>query len=606
MDKKEKSKKLTFKEFINISKWSFQVSWRISKTATIGRLVSEVLLGVDSFVSVYIMSKIIDKAISLIYFEGTDISDITPLLVILLIYSLMTMILKRIRRFSRRTMQLYRQSELERMRFEKLNELGVQALEDPEVNNMLQNAKSWIFNTPDVALGLMRILSALVKTVLTGIVLLNSIPVLVPILVVSAMISFYQNQKMFRTEFGWQTKENHLRRRRKQWWISDDLTNPVALSEISVIGAYKNLSDRYKKFFSYYNDGFKKIFKLDFITGVVVEIFESLIVFYGYIRTFALLLSRTISIGETTFYMSAIRSFHSGLSWFGTEIVFTRDMVIKLREVYDLFHLETKVKDGEYKLERFLTPPKVEFKDVTFRYPNTEVNVLENFNLVVVPGEKIAIVGANGAGKSTMVKLLCRLYDPQEGTILINGRDLKDIKINDWYKNIGALFQDYNFYEYLTAEDNIFLGKPMKEINKEKLVEAAKNAEAHEFIMKYKKKYKTIMSERFKGGIRPSNGQRQKIAIARFFYRNAPFAIFDEPTSAIDAQSEYRIFDRIYNFFGNKSVIIISHRFSTVRSADRILVLDEGKIVEEGNHKELLAKEGIYADSFKKQAEGYL
>jgi len=150
------------------------------------------------------------------------------------------------------------------------------------------------------------------------------------------------------------------------------------------------------------------------------------------------------------------------------------------------------------------------------------------------------------------------------------------------------------------------MGKSIKEMDRERLIEASKNADAHDFIKKYEKGYQTVMSERFRGGIRPSTGQRQKIAIARFFYRNAPVAIFDEPTSAIDAESEYRIFNRIYNFFKNKSVLIISHRFSTVRNADRIIVIHDGKIVEEGSHQELIKMNKRYANAFKKQAEGYL
>jgi ABC-type multidrug transport system fused ATPase/permease subunit len=515
-------------------------------------------------------------------------------------------VVRRIQEFSRRMTKQFSFSKIEELRFEKLHSLGIQSLEDPEVNNMLQNAKNWMWDIPNVSLGFIRIIAALVKSVLTGIVLLNKIPILVPILIVSAGVSFYQSRNIFKKDFGWQTREDHLDKKRSQWWTSDDLTNPVSLSEISITGAYDYLSKKFISFFNYFNNGLIGIFKLDFFTGLIVDVLESGLIFYGYIRVFTLLLEKTITVGDTTLYMSAIRNFQSGLSWFATELVIQRDLAIKVGEVYKLFKLEPKVSDGGYKLERLINPPSIEFNNVTFKYPNTKTNVLENFNLKIVPGEKIAVVGENGAGKSTMVKLLCRLYDPQEGTILINGRDLKDIEINDWYKNIGVLFQDFNFYDHLTAEENIYLGKPAKAIDKEKIVEAAKNAEAHEFIQKYPSKYKTIMTERFKGGIRPSNGQKQKLAIARFFYRNAPFAIFDEPTSAIDAQAEYKIFNRIYNFFDNKSVIIISHRFSTVRNADRILVVEGGKIAEEGSHKELLSLGGIYADSFKKQAEGYL
>ena len=179
-----------------------------------------------------------------------------------------------------------------------------------------------------------------------------------------------------------------------------------------------------------------------------------------------------------------------------------------------------------------------------------------------------------------------------KGEILVNGVNLNNLTIDDWYKNIGVLFQDFNFYGNLTVKENIFLGRPLESIDEERIVESAKHADAHDFIMEYKKKYDQVMSEKFKGGIRPSTGQTQKIAIARFFYRNSPLVIFDEPTASIDAVSEYKIFNSIYNFFDNKTVIIISHRFSTVRNADRIIVLEKGKIVEKSNHKELVKKKG--------------
>jgi ABC-type multidrug transport system fused ATPase/permease subunit len=599
-------KKLTLKESLKISLWSLKVSWKISKLATIGRLFSEIFVGLDGFISVYIMSLIIDKSISAVSSGSASLDSVIPLFLFLLIYSIFMLIVRKIQRYSRRIMKITSNNEIERMRFEKIHSLGVQSLEDPDLNNKLQKMTTWMGDIPYVYTEIVIAIAALVKSILTGIVLLNALPILVPILIVAALIAFYQDQAMFKREFEWQVSDKHMEEKRNHWFSVKYLTDPVTLSEISVTGSYGYLSERYKKFFDYYNNGFRKIFKLDFITGIFVEIIQSFLIFYGYIQTFSLLLSNLITVGNVTLYMSAIRNFHAGLAWFASEIVFIRDLIVKIREVYEVFNMEPKVADGDYELERFINPPKVEFKDVTFRYPNTDNNILENFNLVIEPGEKIAIVGENGAGKSTMVKLLCRLYDPNEGTILINGRDLKDIKIDDWYKNIGALFQEFNFYANLTAEENIYMGRAMKKKDKDGIVEAAKNAEAHDFIMKYKNQYKTIMSERFPEGIRPSKGQKQKIAIARFFYRNAPFAIFDEPTSAIDAQAEYRIFDRIYNFFGNKSVIIISHRFSTVRSADRILVLDKGKIVEEGTHQELLKMEGLYADSFKKQAEGYL
>jgi ATP-binding cassette subfamily B protein len=242
---------------------------------------------------------------------------------------------------------------------------------------------------------------------------------------------------------------------------------------------------------------------------------------------------------------------------------------------------------------------------MAFHYPNATKNIFENLNLTIRSGEKLAIVGHNGAGKTTLIKLLSRLYQVNSGSILINGENINDIKVNDWYKNIGVLFQDYNVYPHLSAAENIYIGRTSKQADMEQVKTAAKHADADEFISEYGSGYEQILSERYKGGIRPSTGQWQKISLARFFYRDASLVIFDEPTAAIDAVSEYKIFNRIYNFFSNKTVIIISHRFSTVRNADRIIVMDQGKIVEEGTHNQLMELGGTYAHAFKLQAEGY-
>jgi len=279
---------------------------------------------------------------------------------------------------------------------------------------------------------------------------------------------------------------------------------------------------------------------------------------------------------------------------------------VKMKDLIALFEMKPTLADGDIKLPYLETPPSIEFRNVSFKYPKANKYVFKNLSFKIESGEEVALVGHNGAGKTTIVKLLARIYPVTKGEILINGININNLARDDWYKNLGILFQEFNFYTHLSVKENILVGKPMKEIDEKKIIEAAKKADAHNFIMEYKNKYDQIMSEKIEGGIRPSTGQAQKIAIARFFYRNAPLAIFDEPTAAIDAVSEYKIFNTIYHFFENKTVIIISHRFSTVRNADRIIVLDKGKIVEEGTHEKLVNKRnGIYRKSYKLQAEGY-
>jgi ATP-binding cassette, subfamily B, bacterial len=197
------------------------------------------------------------------------------------------------------------------------------------------------------------------------------------------------------------------------------------------------------------------------------------------------------------------------------------------------------------------------------------------------------------------------MYQATSGSILINNVNINDLSAESLHANMGVLFQDFNTYSYLNVRDNIMLGKPDAPIDENAIQAAAENADAVEYINNLSQGFDNLLSERYKGGIKLSTGQWQKLAIARFFYRNAPLLIFDEPTASIDAMSEYNIFNRIYSFFKDKTVILISHRFSTVRNADRILVLNHGKIVEEGTHEELMKLGGEYTRSFTLQAEGY-
>jgi ATP-binding cassette subfamily B protein len=229
---------------------------------------------------------------------------------------------------------------------------------------------------------------------------------------------------------------------------------------------------------------------------------------------------------------------------------------------------------------------------------------LENFNLVINPGEKVALVGENGAGKTTLIKLALRFYDVTQGEILINGVDIKKINLDKWYLSTGALFQDFIKYQF-TFKENVFFGDQKKVGNLELLKVAIAKSGADKYVEELPHTYDQVVGKMFKGGLDLSGGQWQKLALARAFFKNAPVLILDEPTSAIDAKAEYEIFQRVQNLQKDKTVIIISHRFSTVRNADRILVLDGGKIIEEGNHKELMEKKGLYEELFTLQAQGY-
>ena len=249
-------------------------------------------------------------------------------------------------------------------------------------------------------------------------------------------------------------------------------------------------------------------------------------------------------------------------------------------------------------------PQIIEFKNVSFKYPKTERFILKNFNLTIQSEEKIALVGENGTGKTTIIKLLLRFYDVSEGEILINGVNIKEIELDKWHEYIGALFQDFIKYQF-TFKENVYLGDLTKANEERFLREAIEKSGANKYLDILPNDIDQVVGKMFEGGIDLSGGQWQKLALARAFFRDAPILILDEPTSAIDAKAEYEIFQKVGELQKDKTVIIISHRFSTVRNADRILVLDGGKIIEEGNHEKLMKKDGLYAELFNIQAQGY-
>ena len=246
----------------------------------------------------------------------------------------------------------------------------------------------------------------------------------------------------------------------------------------------------------------------------------------------------------------------------------------------------------------------IEFRGVGFRYPDSEEWALRDIDLTIRPGEKIALVGPNGAGKTTLIKLLSRLYDPTEGTILIDGIDIRELDPLDLRQRIGVIFQDFVRY-HLAASENIGFGQIEALDRLEQIIESARKSGAHSIIENLPDGYQTMLGRWFHGGHELSVGQWQKIALARAFMRDAEILVLDEPTASLDAETEYEIFRRFQELTVGKMAILISHRFSTVRMADRIVVIQEGRIAEIGSHHDLLNQGGIYGHLFSLQAEGY-
>ncbi|MDP8909645.1 MAG: ABC transporter ATP-binding protein/permease, partial [Chloroflexota bacterium] len=246
----------------------------------------------------------------------------------------------------------------------------------------------------------------------------------------------------------------------------------------------------------------------------------------------------------------------------------------------------------------------IEFQHVSYRYPGNETLALDDVSFTIAPGETVSLVGRNGAGKSTVVKLLGRLYDPSEGRILIDGRDLRDYDPAELRREFSVMFQDYATYQF-SAGENIGVGNVASADDSAAIARAAERAGADGVIANLPDSFGTVLGKWFEGGHQLSGGEWQKIALARAFMRDAQILILDEPTAALDAQAEHDLFSRIKELTAGRMALYISHRFSTARMADRILVLDKGRLIEQGTHDELMARGGRYASLFELQAASY-
>jgi ATP-binding cassette subfamily B protein len=246
----------------------------------------------------------------------------------------------------------------------------------------------------------------------------------------------------------------------------------------------------------------------------------------------------------------------------------------------------------------------IAFEGVSFRYPGTEMDVLKDISLQIRPGEHVALVGENGSGKTTLVKLLCRLYDPTSGTVRFDGTDLRELRVNDLRDELAVVFQDYARY-HLTARENIWLGNVALPPESPRIEEAAHRTGADAVIAALPEGYETQLGRQFEKGAELSIGQWQKVALARAFLRDTQIIVLDEPTAALDPKAEAAVFEQFHALAKGRTAILISHRLSTVRMADRILVMVDGRIAEAGAHAELLERDGVYAELFQTQARPY-
>jgi ATP-binding cassette subfamily B protein len=311
------------------------------------------------------------------------------------------------------------------------------------------------------------------------------------------------------------------------------------------------------------------------------------------------------SIGDLTLITTAIMQSMSSIQQAFSTASGVADQALFLTDLIAFFEMKPRV---ESKAGGLPVPHPIirgfEFRNVSFVYPGTDRRVLSDFNFKLNPGDRVALIGENGQGKTTMVKLITRLYDPTEGQVLLDGVDLREYDLAALHAEIGVIFQDFMRYE-MTARENIIVGRVEVPHTQEEIEYAAEKSLASGVVAKLPDSYDQMLGRRFEGGVDLSGGEWQKLALARAYLRDAQLLILDEPTAALDARSEYEVFERFAELTYGKMALLISHRFSTVRMADRIVVLEGGRLVEEGSHTQLVELGGRYAAMFEMQAASY-
>jgi ATP-binding cassette subfamily B protein len=375
--------------------------------------------------------------------------------------------------------------------------------------------------------------------------------------------------------------------------------------EVKLFGLNKFFTERFQKLANqvYVEDVALSRSKL--IVGGLLGVIGTL----GYYGAYVYVIWRTLhgayDIGYFTFLTAAIQQASSNLQQVFSTASGIADQALFLTDLIAFFDMKSTVDSNPNGLP---APQPIqrgfEFRNVSFTYPGTDRTVLKNFSLTLSPGERIALIGENGQGKTTVVKLITRLYDPTEGQILLDGIDLREYSLEDLHRQIGVIFQDFMRYE-MTARENIAVGRIDHDHQQSEIDEAAHKSLADTVVDKLANGYDQILGRRFEGGVELSGGEWQKIALARAYLRDAQLLILDEPTAALDARSELEVFERFAELTEGKMALLISHRFSTVRMADRIVVLSGGRLIEEGNHQQLMAKGGVYAGMFEMQAASY-
>lgn len=489
----------------------------------------------------------------------------------------------------------------------KAREVDVASFDRPEFYEKLENASREAGHRP---LTILRSNFSIVSTLISMtsfVAVLWAISPAAPFIVVlvsvpSAVINFvYRKKNVIYLRF-------HSKDRRKMSYYSSLLTDKDMVKELRIFGLYDSFIDRYKEVYGKYFAGLKRIYIGEGLLHVALTFLTSAVNCFLFIFIARGVYAGEYRVGDYSLYTGALMSISAGIT----------TLISTMAGIYEgTLFIDNMIEfmDEKPTLTPVLSQPRkperhrghcIELRGVSFRYPGTRRDVIKNVDLTIEEGQTVVLVGLNGAGKTTLIKLLTRLYDPTEGVILLDGHDIREYDVGELYKLYGIIFQDFGRYA-ASVDENIEFGNIFSQKDTDRIHRAAEESSADAFIEALPRGYDTPLTRWFEeDGIEPSVGQWQKIAVARAFYSDTDIMILDEPTASLDAIAEKQIFDQFDALRHGKTTIFVSHRLSSATVADKIVVLMNGEIAEQGTHRELMEKKGHYCELFTAQARRYI
>ncbi len=481
--------------------------------------------------------------------------------------------------------------------------LDLLAYEDPVFYDRLERARVQATDRLYMIQAIGRLIQQVVTTITLSVSIMFFSPWLLLLLIVGVIPAFVGETHFAFLGYAKNFRQTPIRRQLDYLRLLGG--SKEAAKELKLFGLRGFLTGRFKVLSDQVYDEDIALARRKVIAGSVLSTIGTAGYYTAYIYAVWRTVTGVFSFGTLTFLANAIRDASSNLQQTFSTLSTIADQALFMTDLIGFFEMRPTIRSKPHALP---APRPIqrgfEFHNVSFRYPGSSRLILNGLNFQLAPGERVALIGENGEGKTTIVKLLTRLYDPVEGEVLLDGIDLREYDLEDLYREIGVIFQDFMRYE-MTARENIAVGKIEQISDLKALQESAQKSMAADVLRKLPAGLDQMLGRRFDGGVDLSGGEWQKVALARAYLRDAQVLILDEPTSALDARSEYEVFKRFAELTTGKMALFISHRFSTVRMADRIVVLEKGRIAEEGDHDTLTSLGGRYAEMFELQAASY-